>query len=120
MNTAVLSPAYEMVEIGRIPVDGLPLRRAQEIVLSRMRMKHQGLRVIDEPVNLRVGKNEALRWSYAWPSKTGLTIYERNTLIAYEGSVRTVTARTARSDYKSYLEFYDRIVMTFRPNEPAK
>jgi len=118
MNTAQLSSDYEMIEIGRLPFNGIDLNDAQRLTLKGMTVKHPNLAVLTEPNKHILNGKLAVSFVFQWPSRTGLMVTEYVTLVQAEGSIRSLAVRSTRSDIVARRNFYDLLLGTFSPFNP--
>lgn len=116
INTGIFSADYEVIEVGQIPAyTGTTLQKAQENVMSGMKTSHPNLKFLQNPAATSINGRAAVKWTYQWTSKTGLTIIEYIALVESSSGIRSLAVRTARNDFYSRQPVYDAILNTFEP-----
>ena len=118
MNTASIHDGFRMLEIATVPVPPMPLAEAFRYTRQGMQAMHATAREVEPVETLTIGGNDALRWTFAWSSKTGNTVYERITMIAYGDGFRSVAYREATKGDQAPADMGDELVATYRAFDP--
>ena len=121
MNTATFHDGFRMLEIGTLPSPPMPMPLSEAFGYIRQGLLtvHASAREVEPVETLTVGGNDALRWTFAWSSKTGNTVYERITMIAYGDSIRSVAYREATKGDQAPVDMGDELVATYRAFDPV-
>ena len=119
MNTAEITPEYETISIGILPISGITLQEASGVAILGMQQGHNGIKMRGKPSNRRINGNSAINFSYLWPSKTGNTVLENVTLVHYNKRIYSVTIRTVERISKPKFRSHLSMVNSFKPFQPV-
>lgn len=119
MITNKFTDYYETIEIGQLPVQNITLEQAQQMTMLGMNQKHSNITGGNQSSNAVINGNKSISWIFQWQSQAGYTVVEYITLVQGGEKIRSVAVRTARKDFDLRLQFYDNIVHSFKPCNPA-